>query len=162
MASARWTPVTSWPASAALAAATAESTPPDMAASTRSRFIAHQGIRPAPHTGAATPPTQWITRRMVTLRVGLFGGLSAGLGPVPDRDAVADGDLLGADKDVFDEQPEHALAFFGGGGGGIAAELCEEAFEVVGELEVGVAVGELGVQGIDLGAQAGFAGAQVR
>ena len=33
--SARWTPVTSWPASAARAAATAESTPPDMAASTR-------------------------------------------------------------------------------------------------------------------------------
>src|SRR5918995_7466644 len=32
--SARCTPVTSWPASAARAAATAESTPPDMAAST--------------------------------------------------------------------------------------------------------------------------------
>ena len=32
--SARWTPVTSWPASAARAAATAESTPPDMAAMT--------------------------------------------------------------------------------------------------------------------------------
>ena len=33
--SARWTPVTSCPASTARAAATAESTPPDMAASTR-------------------------------------------------------------------------------------------------------------------------------
>src|SRR5205814_8638468 len=33
--SARCTPVTSWPASTARAAATAESTPPDMAASTR-------------------------------------------------------------------------------------------------------------------------------
>src|ERR1700754_1592758 len=32
--SARWMPVTSWPASAARAAATAESTPPDMAART--------------------------------------------------------------------------------------------------------------------------------
>src|SRR6476469_4640604 len=32
--SARWMPVTSWPASAARAAATAESTPPDMAATT--------------------------------------------------------------------------------------------------------------------------------
>src|SRR6266571_4467538 len=52
MDSARWTPVTSWPASAALAAATAESTPPDMAASTRSRFIAYEGIRPADVTGA--------------------------------------------------------------------------------------------------------------
>src|SRR5215472_13854482 len=37
--SARCTPVTSCPASAALAAATAESTPPDMAASTRSLVI---------------------------------------------------------------------------------------------------------------------------
>src|SRR5215217_6433248 len=33
--SARWMPVTSWPASTARAAATAESTPPDMAAMTR-------------------------------------------------------------------------------------------------------------------------------
>src|SRR3954452_20912634 len=33
--SARWIPVTSWPASAARAAATAESTPPDIAARTR-------------------------------------------------------------------------------------------------------------------------------
>src|SRR4051794_3081817 len=32
--SARWMPVTSWPASTARAAATAESTPPDMAATT--------------------------------------------------------------------------------------------------------------------------------
>ena len=32
--SARWMPVTSWPASCARAAATAESTPPDMAATT--------------------------------------------------------------------------------------------------------------------------------
>src|SRR5690348_1105474 len=38
--SARWTPVTSWPASAMRAAATAESTPPDMAASTRSPITA--------------------------------------------------------------------------------------------------------------------------
>src|SRR5580692_6713158 len=34
--SARWTPVTSWPASTARAAAVAESTPPDMAARTLS------------------------------------------------------------------------------------------------------------------------------
>src|SRR3954447_4061573 len=35
--SARWMPVTSWPASCARAAATAESTPPDMAATTLTR-----------------------------------------------------------------------------------------------------------------------------
>src|SRR5258708_30964695 len=41
--SARWTPVTSCPASAARAAATAESTPPDMAASTRRKVIVYRG-----------------------------------------------------------------------------------------------------------------------
>ena len=40
--SARWMPVTSWPASTARAAATAESTPPDMAATT---FIGLTGVR---------------------------------------------------------------------------------------------------------------------
>src|SRR5258706_8486227 len=48
---ARWTPVTSWPASAARAAATAESTPPDMAASTRSLVIGFEGMRPAAGPG---------------------------------------------------------------------------------------------------------------
>ena len=80
----------------------------------------------------------------------------------PDGDAVPDGDLLGADEDVLDEQPQHALAVVDGGGGGVAAQLGEEAFQVVGELEVGVAVGGLGVEGVDLAAQAGLAGAQVR
>ena len=97
---------------------------------------------------------------MVTLRIGLVSVLAAGGGSFPDWDAVADGDLLGADEDVLDEQPQDALAVFGGGGGGVAAELGEEALEVVGELEVGVAVGELGIQGVDLAAQARFAGAQ--
>jgi hypothetical protein len=73
---------------------------------------------------------------------------------------MADGDLLGTDQDVFDEQPQYALALFGGGGAGVAAQLGEEAFQVVGELEVALAVGGLGVQGADLGAQACFAGAQ--
>src|SRR5712691_5241182 len=120
----------------------------------------HPTLSGSPQGGVVTPPTQWITRRMVTLRIGLLGWLPAGRGPFPDRDSVADGDLLGADEDVFDEQSQDALAFFGGGGAGVSAELGEEAFEVVGEPEVGVAVGELGVQGADLGAQARFAGAQ--
>src|SRR5690242_10515497 len=46
---ARWMPVTSWPASAARAAATAESTPPDIAAST---FIA-SGLQATGLAGAA-------------------------------------------------------------------------------------------------------------
>ena len=40
-------------------------------------------------------------------------------------------------------------------------ELGEEAFQVGGEGEVGLAVGELGVEGVDLVAQVGFSGAQV-
>src|SRR6478735_4451342 len=46
--SARWMPVTSWPASTARAAATAESTPPDIAARTRMSG-------PAAHAGEARP-----------------------------------------------------------------------------------------------------------
>src|SRR6516164_3643736 len=112
--------------------------------------------------GAFTPPTQWITRRMVTLRVG-FGGVLAGGGAVsPGGDAVPDGDLLGSDEDVLDQQPEDFLAFFGAGGGGAAVQPGEEAVDVVGEFEVGVAVGGLGVEGVDLAAQVLLAGAQVR
>ena len=43
----------------------------------------------------------------------------------------------------------------------MVVELGEEAFEVGGELEVGLAVGELGVERVDLVAQVGFPGAQV-
>src|ERR1039457_2448016 len=99
---------------------------------------------------------------MVTLRIGVRFVLTAAGAGSADWDAVADGDLLGADEDVFDEQPQYPLAFFDGGGGGGAVQLGEEAPEVVGELEVGVAVGCLCVEGVDLPAQAGFSGAQVR
>src|SRR6516162_4980257 len=113
-------------------------------------------------SGDLTPPTQWITRRMVTLRVG-FGGVLAGGGAVsPGGDAVPDGDLLGSDEDVLDQQPEHFLAFFGAGGGGAAVQPGEEAVDVVGEFEIGAAVGRLGVEGVDLAAQVLLAGAQVR
>jgi PHD/YefM family antitoxin component YafN of YafNO toxin-antitoxin module len=47
----------------------------------------------------------------------------------------------------------HFLAFFGAGGAGAAAEPGEEAFDVVGGLEVGVAIGSLGVEGVDLPAE---------
>ena len=99
---------------------------------------------------------------MVTLRIGLgvvLPGAGAGCG---GRDAVPDGDLLRADEDVFDEQPQHPLAVLDGGGGSAAAQLGEEAFQVAGECEVGVPVGGLGVECVELAAQAGLAGAQVR
>src|SRR6266508_3036002 len=113
-------------------------------------------------SGDSTPPTQWITGAMVPVRVGLGVGVgAAGVGAAVGGDAVPDGDLLGSDEDVFDEQAEHALAFFGGGGVGLVAQLGEEAVEVVGEFEVELTVGGLGVERLDLAAQTGFAGAQV-
>jgi len=46
--------------------------------------------------------------------------------------------------------------------GGSRAEPGEESFEVAGEIQVGVAVGGLGVEGGDLVLQAGLAGAERR
>ena len=80
----------------------------------------------------------------------------AAAGWFPDGDAVADGEFLGADEDVLDDGAQDALAVLGGGGGRAGAEPGEEAFEAFGELEVGVAVGELGVQGAELGSAAGL------
>jgi len=65
---------------------------------------------------------------------------------------VADDDALGADEDVFDDQAQDALLLGEGRGAGVAAEPGEEAFEAVGKLEIGVAVGELGGQGVELAA----------
>jgi hypothetical protein len=73
---------------------------------------------------------------------------------------VADEDTFGADEDVFDEQAQHALLLGDGGGGGIVAELGEEVFEAGGQLEVDLAVDELGGQSVELGAKGGLAGAK--
>ena len=56
---------------------------------------------------------------MVTLRVGGRGLVCAAGGVFADRDAVPDGDLLGSDEDVFDEQAQDALAFGYVGGVGV-------------------------------------------
>ena len=66
-----------------------------------------------------------------------------------------------ADENVFDEQAQDALAFGDGRCGGLAARPGEEVFEVVGELEVDLPVGELAVERVDLVVQAGLAGAQL-
>jgi hypothetical protein len=92
---------------------------------------------------------------MVTLRIRSGVAAAGAGGACAGGDAVPDGDLLRADEDVLDEQPQDALAVFDGGGGGVAAQLGEEAFQVIGELEIGVPVGGLGVEGVDLGVQAG-------
>ena len=74
---------------------------------------------------------------------------------------MPDGDFLRADEDVFDEEPQDALAFWDAGGAGAGPRLGEEFFQVIGEVEVGLLVGELGVQGFELAAEAGLAGTQV-
>jgi hypothetical protein len=74
---------------------------------------------------------------------------------------VTDHDLAWADQDFLYEQAQDALAVFDGCGGRRFAEGGQEVFEVAGELEVDLAVGELGVEGLGLVAQAGLAGAQV-
>src|SRR4029077_19578957 len=92
--------------------------------------------------GDTTPPTQQRTFAHVTLRVGGVV-VAAAAGWFPDGDAGAGGYLLGADEDVLDDGAQDALPVLDGGGGGAAAEAGEEAFEVAGEPEVGVAVGGL-------------------
>src|SRR5437773_3584102 len=111
-------------------------------------------------SGERTPPTQ--VRTWGRLRVGVTvraGGARCGSG-CAGGDGVADHDLAGGDEDFLDEQAHDALTVPGGCGGGGFAERGQEAFEVLGELEVDLAVGELGVEGLDLVAQAGLAGAQ--
>ena len=88
---------------------------------------------------------------MVTLRVGCLVFLVAVAGAFADGDAVPDGDFLRADEDVFDEEPQDALAFWDAGAAGAGPQLGEESFEVIGEFEVGLLVGELGVQGLRAG-----------
>jgi hypothetical protein len=114
------------------------------------RGVSGSGRRGLLQGSAATPPTHLATCLMVTLRVGVGCGLAVVTGSFPDGDAVADGDFLGSDEDVLDQQPQDASAFFGGRGVCLVVELGKECFQVVGEGEVCVAVGELGVQGVDL------------
>src|SRR5260370_37761878 len=99
---------------------------------------------------------------MVTLRIGSGVTLAGSRAAWASGDAVPDGDLLRADEDVLDEQPQHLLAVFDGGGGGVAAPLGGEAFQVAGGPEIGGPVGGLGVDGVELAAQVRFPGAPVR
>src|SRR6266702_7956771 len=92
----------------------------------------YETLSGVPQGGPNTPPTQWIIPVMVTLRIGSGVVLPGARAAWPGGDAVPDSDLLGADEDVLDEQPQHPLAVFDGGGGCVAAQLGEEAFQVAG------------------------------
>src|SRR5215468_4142358 len=73
---ARCTPVTSCPASAALAAATAESTPPDIAASTRKVVITARIGRSA---GSPARPLDYLAdHEAERIHVGLLRGVAQG------------------------------------------------------------------------------------
>jgi hypothetical protein len=87
---------------------------------------------------------------MVTLRIGAAGFVGAVGGAWAGWDAVADGDVLGSDEDVFDDESQNALAFVDVDGVGAVVEFGEEGFDVGGEAEVEIAVGLLAVQGADL------------
>jgi hypothetical protein len=50
---------------------------------------------------------------MVTLRIGGGGFLGVVAAALVDWDAVADGDVVWSDEDVFDDQSQHALTLFG-------------------------------------------------
>src|SRR5271169_1669027 len=127
-------------------------------------FEAGKGFAPTgegtPQGGIITPPTQQRTFAHVTLRVGCGGVAAAAAGVFPDGDAVADGEFLWSDEDVLDDGTQDALAVLGAGGGRVLPESAEEALEVAGEPEVGVAVGGLGFEGGDLVFEPGFAGAE--
>ena len=100
-----------------------------------------------------TPQTQWIT-------------------PVPkgavSRDRVSDNDTLGSDQDFLDHAAHHLLSIFDGCRLGRVAQPREEALQVFGQGEVGLAVEKLRVERRERCAQArlsrsrlGHAGAQL-
>src|SRR5437762_4545973 len=100
-----------------------------------------------PQGGVVTPPTQWRTLSGLLVVVTVCSCRGWGRDAAAGGAGVADDAAFGGDEDVLDEQAQYALLLGGGRGAGVAAEPGEEAFEVVGELEVGVAVGELGGEG---------------
>ena len=73
-----------------------------------------------------------------------------------DRDGV----VVTADHHFADDEPQDALLFFAGELVEAVAQSGEEAFEGVGEFEVGLGVLELGVERVELGAQGALALAQ--
>jgi hypothetical protein len=106
--------------------------------------------RGTPQGSAITPPAQWITRAMVTLRIDAAGFLGAVGSTWAGWDAVADGDVVWSDDDVFDDEPQDALARGHVGGVGAVVELGEEGLDVGGEAQVELAVGLLAFEGADL------------
>jgi hypothetical protein len=66
---------------------------------------------------------------------------------------VADCDVVIADEDFADDEPLDLLALLDGEFCGVGGEAGAEAFERLGELEVGLGVVQLGVERVELGPQ---------
>ena len=75
---------------------------------------------------------------------------------------MSDGDAVVADENFSDDELNDALAFLDGQVLGVLCEACEEPFEVLGELKVGLGVVQFGVERGELGGDRGLAFAQRR
>ena len=64
---------------------------------------------------------------------------------------MADDHTVGADEDLLDQQPQHPLTLGDRGGRGAVAQPAEEALQVLGELEGGLLVDQLGLERVELG-----------
>ena len=84
-------------------------------------------------SGEMTPPTQLAIGWCFALRVGFGAAVGPAARVVPYGDGVADGDLVGADEHVLDEEAQDPLALGDGRGDGLGAQSGEEVFEVVGD-----------------------------
>src|SRR4051794_20125328 len=126
------------------------------------RGTAQDSITGTPQGGILTPPTQLAIRRYFALQVGFGAVVGPAARVVPHRDAVADGDLVGADEHVFDEQAQDALAFGDGCCGGLAAQPGGGGFEGVGGVGGDLPGGGVGVGGGGLGGAGGLGGTAPR
>src|SRR3954469_8912297 len=112
------------------------------------------------NTGEMTPPTQWRTLGGLLVAVTVCGIRACVAVPLVEmecRMVMRSGPMRTSLMSRRSTRRRSGT----GGGGRVAAQAGEEAFEVFGQLEVGLSVDELGSQRVELGAQAGFAGTQL-
>ena len=74
---------------------------------------------------------------------------------------MADRDVVFADQDLADDEPDDLLALLDGQVLGVGGEAGAEAVERLGELEVGLGVVQLGVERVELRLKGGLAFAQL-
>ena len=74
---------------------------------------------------------------------------------------MADGDVVFADQDLADDEPDDLLALLDGQALGVVGEPGAEAVECLGELEVGLGVVQLGVECVELRLDRGLAFAEL-